>query len=91
MPRYLVERHFPGGLRIPVTEQGAQVCMAVVENNAQSGVNWVHSYVTQDLAKSFCVYDGPDPDAIRIVAGKNNLPVGSITPVRVLDPFFYRS
>lgn len=91
MNRYIVERSFPGGLRIPQTEQGAQACMTVVDNNAEGGVTWVHSYVSQDLGKTFCVYDGPNPDAIRRVASKNNQPVGNITPVRVLDPYFYRA
>ncbi len=91
MPRYIVERSFPGGLRIPLTEQGAQACLSVVNNNSQGGVTWVHSYVSEDLAKTFCVYDGPSPAAIREVAAKNNQPVGNITPVRVLDPYFYRS
>jgi hypothetical protein len=44
-----------------------------------------------DLQKTFCVYDGPSPEAIRKVAGSNELPVGAITEVRVLDPYFYRS
>ena len=90
MPRYIVERSFPGGLRIPLTEQGAQACMNVVKNNAEGGVTWVHSYVSEDLVKTFCVYDGPSPEAIRQVAARNNQPVGAITPVRVLDPYFYR-
>ena len=32
----------------------------------------------------------PSPEAIRQVAARNNHPVGAITPVRVLDPYFYR-
>ena len=61
MPRYVVERTCRDGLRIPVDNQRAQACLAVVENNATKGVFWVHSYVSQDLNKSFCVYDGPPP------------------------------
>jgi len=90
MPRYIVERSFPDGLRIPVNAQGAKACGTVVENNMKSGVTWVHSYVSEDLGKSFCVYDGPSPEAIRETAGRNNLPVGAITAVSVLDPYFYR-
>ena len=26
MPRYMIERTFPDGLRIPMNEQGAQAC-----------------------------------------------------------------
>jgi hypothetical protein len=90
MPRYLIQRTFADGLQIPVDEQGAKVCMAVVDTNADSGVTWVHSYVSTDKSTTFCVYDGPSPEAIRHVAELNGLPVDQITEVRVLDPYFYR-
>jgi len=90
MPRYIVERTFPDGLAIPATEQGAQVCLTVVGNNAQDGVTWVHSYVTGDKKKTFCVYDAPTPEAIRRAAQRNSLPVDRITEVSVLDPYFYK-
>ena len=90
MPRFLVQRSFPDGLRIPVDDQGADVCMSVVGTNAASGVTWVHSYVSDDLKKTFCVYDAPTPEAIRETARNNNLPIDSITAVSVLDPYFYR-
>ena len=59
-------------------------------NNLESGVTWIHSYVTPDRKKTFCVYDGPTPEAIRQVAKKNGVPVDRITEVRVLDPYFHR-
>lgn len=90
MPRYMVERTFPDGLHIPITEQGAAACANVVGVNAESGVNWVHSYVSEDKQKTFCIYDAPNPEAIRRTADQNGLPVNQITEVRVLDPFFYR-
>jgi hypothetical protein len=90
MPRYLVERTFPDGLAIPVNDEGAQVCLTVVGNNSMAGVTWVHSYVTPDKRKTFCVYDAPSPEAIRTAAKRNNLPVDRITQVNVLDPYFYR-
>jgi hypothetical protein len=90
MPRYLVERTFPSGLSIPQTEAGAKACRSVVDVNAEAGVSWVHSYVTLDNAKTFCIYDGPSPESIRQVAERNKLPVDRITEVSVLDPYFYR-
>ena len=90
MPRYLVERTFPEGLEIPVTEEGATICLNVVNNNAEDVVTWVHSYVTEDKAKTYCIYDAPSPEAIRRAARRNNLPVDKITQVQVLDPYFYR-
>lgn len=89
MPRYLVERTFPDGLAIPSTADGARACRGVVENNAEASVTWLHSYVTEDRRKTFCVYDGPTPEAIRQTAARNGLPVDAITPVRVLDPYFH--
>ena len=90
MPRYVVERSFAAGLEIPVDGEGAQVCLTVVDRNADEGVTWVHSYVSDDKKKTFCVYDAPSPEAIRRTAERNDLPVDRITQVRVLDPYFYR-
>jgi Protein of unknown function (DUF4242) len=89
MPRYVVERAFPNGLQIPDGKVGADACRAVVERNADEGVTWVHSYVSDDRKRTFCVYDAPTPEAIRKTAAANELPVDRITEVRVLDPYFY--
>ena len=90
MARYMVERTFPDGLTVPITEEGAASCLGVVDRNAQVGVTWVHSYVNEDKTKTYCVYDGPDPEAIQKAAERNGLPVDRITKVTVLDPYFYR-
>lgn len=90
MPRYVVERTFPDGLEIPVNDSGAAICLTVVGRNADEGVTWVHSYVSDDKKKTFCVYDAPSPEAIRKTANENSLPVDTITKVSVLDPYFYR-
>jgi hypothetical protein len=89
MPRYIVERSFADGLEIPADEQGATACLAVVGGNATEGVTWIHSYVTGDKRRTYCVYDGPSPEAIRAAAERNGLPVDRITEVRVLDPYFH--
>ena len=65
MPRYLVERTFPDGLAIPISDEGVQTCLIVIGNNAEDGVTWVHSYVASDKKKSFCIYDAPSPEAIQ--------------------------
>jgi hypothetical protein len=89
MPRYMVERTFPDGLNIPVNDDGATAMCGIVATNASEGVNWVHSYVSADRTKTFCVYDAPSPDAIRSVGAKNGVPVDAIHEVSVLDPYFY--
>ncbi|HEY7908953.1 MAG TPA: DUF4242 domain-containing protein [Thermomicrobiales bacterium] len=90
MPRYMVERTFPDGLGLPVSDEGAAVAREIVARNAELGVTWVHSYVNEDKTKTFCVYDGPDPEAIRRAAERTGLPVDRISKVAVLDPYFYR-
>jgi len=88
--RYLVERSFPNGLEIPVNIEGSKICLNVVSTNAEDNVTWIHSYVTMDKKKTFCIYDAPSPEAIRKAAGKNGLPVDNIIEVSVLDPYFYK-
>ena len=81
MPRYLVERMFPTPPELAVE--------AVVEQNADDGVTWMHSYVSEDTGMMFCVYEASSPEAIRRAARHSDLPVDRIRQVRVLDPYFY--
>jgi hypothetical protein len=91
MPRYMIERTFPDGLTIPMNSDGAKACLGVVDANAAQGVTWVHSYVSPDHRKTYCIYDGPTPESIRSAAASTKLPIDRITEVSVLDPYFYRS
>jgi hypothetical protein len=88
--RFLVERSFPNGLNIPVNEEGSKICLTVVSKNAEDNVTWIHSYVTKDKKKTFCIYDAPTEEAIRKSAKSNGLPVDNIMEVSVLDPYFYK-
>jgi hypothetical protein len=89
MPLYVIERSFPGGLALAPTEQGQQAATSVIRNNSGLGVTWLHSYVTPDKTRTFCIYDSPTPEALRKATEKNSLPVERITEVRVLDPCFH--
>ena len=53
------------------------------------GVTWLHSYVSDDGTRTYCVYEGPSPEAIRKAAAANKLPLDRITQVRVLDPYYF--
>lgn len=89
MQRYIVERLFPNRLLVRAGAEGVERVLAIVERNADEGVTWIHSYVSDDKRRTFCVYDAPSPEAIRKTAARNDLPVERITQVRVLDPYFY--
>jgi hypothetical protein len=89
MPRYLIERTFPSGLQMTLDDDGDHTYRAVIEGNTPRGVVWIHSYVTPDRSRTYCVYDGPSPEAIRLAAEVNGLPIDRIIEVRVLDPHFH--
>ena len=90
MPRYLIERTFP-----EVTASVAQAARAghfsaLIGANAREGVTWVHSYFAPERQRSWCICDGPSPEAIRAAAKANGWPVDRVTEVQVLDPYFLR-
>ncbi|HVR78899.1 MAG TPA: DUF4242 domain-containing protein [Acidimicrobiia bacterium] len=89
MPRYLVERTFPEGLAVAPGAEGRRLLASVVACNSDRGGTWVHSYVSQDRRKTFCVYDAPNPEAVRRTAHSNGLPVDRITEISVLDPYAF--
>ena len=64
-PRYIVERTFPEGLHIAVAADGAELCRTLTQRNAEQDVTWVHSYVSDDKRRTFCVYEAPSPKEIR--------------------------
>ncbi|HKZ69062.1 MAG TPA: DUF4242 domain-containing protein [Anaerolineales bacterium] len=89
MPRYLIEQTFPERLNIPANAEGVQIVQAIIGNDVLDSVTWIHSYVSADKRKTFCICDAPTPEAVRHAAQRNGLPVDRITEVRVLDPYFY--
>ena len=90
MPRYLIERTFADGLTVPLTDEGERMCRTINTRNARYGVHWLHSYVSADRTRTFCVYDGPTPESIHQAAECNGLPVDRVTAVCLLAPHFYR-
>jgi hypothetical protein len=88
MPRYLVERDFADGVHLLIAPEGAAV-REIIARNSDCDVTWVHTFVSDDKRKTYCIYDSPNPEAIRRAAKSNDLPIGKITNVSALDPYFY--
>jgi Protein of unknown function (DUF4242) len=76
--RYLVERTFPAGALDGVD---AAAKAKVNANNQTRDVGWEKSYANADKTKTYCIYTGPSPDAVREVARLNGLPVDNITEI----------
>jgi Protein of unknown function (DUF4242) len=87
MPRYLVERTFAGGWDW-TDPPSRPLREGVAHANLREGVIWVHSYVTPDRQRSYCIVESPSPQAVRAAALTSGLPVDRITEVRVLFPNF---
>ena len=77
MPRYLVERVFQGVPDLAVD--------AVVERNADDGVTWFHSYISED-GTMVCLYEAPNAEAIRVAARRLNVPADVIIEVSEVRP-----
>jgi hypothetical protein len=88
MPRYLVERSFDMTAALPAPRADGS---SQIDTDRERQVVWVQSYVTPDKSTSFCIFDGPSPDAVRAAAARTGLPVRRVTEVRELDRYFYAS
>ena len=76
MPRYVIERNF--AQQLGLTKGAVE---GVNKINEEEGVAWIFSFLSDDKKKTYCLYEAPDPEAIRAAARRNNLPVDAIIEV----------
>ena len=86
MPKYVIERTIPGAGKLTAEElQGISAKSVGVIEDLGSGVQWVHSYVTDD--KIYCVYNAKDADIVREHAQRGGFPADVVAQVAaVIDP-----
>lgn len=86
MPKFVIEREIPGAGKLSSTElQGISQKSCGVLQELGPGVQWVHSYVTDN--KVYCVYIAPDEAAVRKHAEMGGFPANSVSEIRsVIDP-----
>ncbi len=73
MPLYLIERNFAEQLNV-----NREAATAVCQVNADAGIEWLFSFLSADKKKTYCLYEAPNPEAIREAARKLNLPADVI-------------
>ena len=73
MPLYLIERNFAEQLNV-----NRDAATAVTQVNADAGIQWLFSFLSADKKKTYCLYEAPNPEAIREAARKLNLPADVI-------------
>ena len=73
MALYLIERNFADQLNV-----NRDAATAVTQVNADAGIQWLFSFLSADKKKTYCLYEAPNPEAIREAARKLNLPADVI-------------
>jgi hypothetical protein len=76
MPRYVIERNFAE--QLDLTKDGVEKVNFI---NDQEGVQWIFSFLSADKKKTYCLYEAPNPEAIRAAARRNNIPADVIIEV----------
>ena len=76
--RFMVVRTFPAGALDGLDAAGKQ---EVNRKNASNAARWVYSYANPEKTRTFCIYEGPDENAIRQAATANALPVDYVVEI----------
>jgi hypothetical protein len=84
MPLFLIERNFAEELHL-----GNADAEKVRQVNDEIGVQWLHSFLSADRRKTYCLYEAPSADAIRAAAQRLDIPADEIVEVTELRPEQY--
>ena len=49
--------------------------------NEEQGVEWIFSFLSADKKKTYCLYEAPNPEAIRAAARRLNIPADAIIEI----------
>ena len=86
MPKYVIERSIPGIGMVSHEElqKISNHSANVLSEMGNKGIQWLHSYVTED--KIYCVYVADNEDLLREHGKKGEFPVTKISRVsEVID------
>ena len=81
MPLFLVERNFAEQLEL--TGDDVRLIESI---NADAGAEWLFSFLTADRRKTYCLYEAPSPDVIRVAAERAKLPADVVIEVERVSP-----
>ncbi len=86
MSQYVIERGIPGAGSLTKEElQAISQKSCAVLKDLGPGIEWIHSYVTQD--KIYCIYGASNEQIIREHAARGGFPADSISEVKtVISP-----
>ncbi len=81
MPLYIIERNFAEQLDPDALDQEGIKLV-----NDDVGVRWLYSFLSADKKKTYCLYEAPNPDALREAAARLGIPADVIVPVEQFGP-----
>ena len=76
MPKFLIERRFAE--KVELNKSAAD---QISQINDEEGIKWLFSFLSADKLKTYCLYEAPNADAIRVAAGRLSLPADTIIEV----------
>jgi len=81
MPLFLIERNFAQEVAVDTA-----IAARIREVNNEIGIQWLHSFLSADKRKSYCLYEAPNADAIRAAAKRLDIPADTIIEVGEVRP-----
>lgn len=81
MGLYIIERNFLDGL-----DPDALDHEGIKAVNDDVRVRWILSFLSADRRKTYCLYEAPNPEAIREAAARLGIPADAVIAVETIGP-----
>ena len=81
LPLFLIERSFAQDVVLDDASAAR-----IREVNDEIGIQWIYSFLSADKRKTYCLYEAPNAEAIRVAARRLDVPADAIIPVSQLRP-----
>lgn len=85
MGLYVIERTFLEGLDPDALDEDEIQLV-----NDDLGVKWILSFLSADRRKTYCLYEAPNPEALRHAAARLGIPADAVVPVEEIGPQAHR-
>ena len=78
VPLFLIERNFAEAVE---NENDPETMATIKQVNDEIGIQWLFSFLSADKRKTYCLYEAPNPEAIRAAARRLGVPADTIVEV----------
>jgi len=86
MPLFLIERNFAEDVIVDDAKK-----LQIKQINDEIGVEWLFSFLSADKRKTYCLYEAPNEEVIRLAARRANVPCDAIIPVGTIPVSEFRA